>query len=681
MKHWTLQDVAEHWDRSPAYDAQNAKIDSYLRRFHDSAPLFTIPAGARVLDMDCRTGKGTSFFHEAYPDATFTCMAMAPSFVERAKARLHQEGIAADVHLMTRLPLPFPEEHFDVILCYETLEHVPWPEQFIAECARLLAPGGTLVLTTPNVLWEPVHWLSARLKLDHGEGPHRMVPRREILRAFRHACLQVQTERTFVLIPAGPAWLLSVGRALECLLPEQVVRILALRRTFICHKPADYWWEKLRTEIVEPGLETQCGTPVGLSNGTLTYAEHHGNLLLTRTNKPDPVPQAAYEGCAARDCPYPLLNRTIFGRVPANWLSGVVEHAYTGYASDEVIRRNGASGGILTATLIHLLETGRITGAVCLQMGKRVPWRAEPVIARTREEILSCAQSVYSVTPVNTILSDLENEEGPLAYVGLPDQVAAIRKLQHMQHPSVHSIRYVLGPYVGTQMNFEAIRSFLRSHGVHAQEDIVHLRYRAGEWPGHLEIKVKDGRTLRMEKFYYNYLIPFYVARSSLQLVDFTNELTDLSVGDAWSPRFEARRGGYSVVLARTPRAVELLEEMQQRSLLTLEEIRIEDALDMHGHMLDFKKRGSFIRNEWKERRPAYGYAPARIPASRRLVEWVLWALFTIGGTRMARRGVELLPLTLVGPVFNRMRLAWKAASRPTKRKGLKTMTFIVQQE
>ncbi len=678
---WTLKDVADHWDNSPNYDVQNAKIDSYMRRFRDSAPLFTISEHAHVLDIDCRTGNGTVFFSKKYPTARFTCVAMAQTFKERAEKNLKANAVDATVSVMTTLRQPFADASFDCILCYETLEHVPWPQAFITELSRMLKPLGTLVLTTPNVLWEPVHWLSARLKLDHGEGPHRMVPRREILGAIEAAGLDVSVERTCVLVPAGPKWFLVIGSWLEKMLPEQMLRCIALRRTFVCRKKMfDPYWEKLKAEVIDPGLETGDGTCVGVSEGTLQYEELlSGELIVRRTDTSKPVPQAAYEGCPARYCNYPALNKFVFSKTPENFLSGIVQKAYIGYATDEAIRRNGASGGVISQTLIHLLETGEITGAVCLQMGRDVPWRARPVIARSREEILACAQSVYSLTPVNTILAKLERETGPLAYVGLPDQVAGIRKLQMMGHPSVRNIRYVLGPYTGTQMTFAAIKSFLRSHGVTTETEITELKFRAGQWPGHLEITLKDGRVLKAEKFHYNYLIPFFITNGSLQLADFTNELTDISVGDAWSPNYENKGGGYSVLLGRNPRSVELLESMARKKILTLEEITIDDALDMHGHMLDFKKRGSSIRNGWKQIPPDYGYRPESIPASRIAIEWILRFFFGIGRLSIARLVIEHLPISIVGPLFNALRKTWKYLSKPTKRRGLREIKFIMK--
>ncbi len=443
------------------------------------------------------------------------------------------------------------------------------------------------------------------------------------------------------------------------------------------------YWELLRKEVIDEGLCTQCGTCVGLSKGKLRFEEKKGiplPTLVEEKNSSD-IEKSCYSGCPARYCSYPKLNRFVFKKEPKNWIPGITKASHIGYATDEKIRRNGASGGVITAMLVHLLQTKKITGVICLKMGAKVPYKAEPVVAKTEEEILACSQSIYSVTPVNTILEKSAKEKGPLAYVGLPDQVASIRKLQQQGHPSAANIKYVFGPYTGTQMYFEAIQSFLRSHSVKSEKEIVSLQYRAGEWPGYLQIKLKDGRVLKAEKFYYNYLIPFFITSSSLQVADFTNELTDISVGDAWSPKYESIKKGFSVVLARSEQGIELLREMEGKKSLSLEKISLKDALDMHGHMIDFKKRGSFIRNSWKKSSPDYGYQPQNIARSRIAVEFVLAAVFFTGKLRIARWVVEHLPLKIVGPCFNTLRLRWKNASKSTKRKGLWETKFIITEK
>jgi len=437
-------------------------------------------------------------------------------------------------------------------------------------------------------------------------------------------------------------------------------------------------WNYLLKEVIEPGLCTQCGSCVGLAKGKLEFKEKRSIPTPHLLSTDHILPEACRLACPARHCSYPELNLSTFGELPSNWLSGRIIKSRIGFSRSETIRRNAASGGAITSILLYLLNSGKICGAICLKMGVEVPYLAKPIIARTPKEIIECSQSVYSVSPVNTILSEIKEDEGPLAYVGLPDQVASIRKLQKEDHPSVKNIRYVIGPYVGTQMYFESVRSFLRSNGVVSENEIVDLKYRAGEWPGKLRVELSNGRILQADKFHYNYLIPFYVTSSSLQAVDFSNELTDISVGDAWSPKYEKERKGFSVILSRSEVGETIITNMIEEGLLSEEEISLEETLDMHGHMIDFKKRGSFLRNKRKSIQPFYGYEPLEISLSRKVVERILQIVFFIGGTKLARNTVEKIPLKIVGSCFNFMRKTWKTFSKPTKRKGLKTIKFKI---
>jgi len=391
----------------------------------------------------------------------------------------------------------------------------------------------------------------------------------------------------------------------------------------------------------------------------------------------------AYEACPGKGIPYPAAYRDLFGTYPENWLMGHCRWVFVGYSRVPEIRRRGASGGVITQALVTLLETGQIDGAVVVRQGRPKPWQARPIIARSVDEIVAASQSVYVPVPVNTILADMERFDGRLAYVGLPDQVASLRQLQRLGHPGALKVNTVLGPYVGTSVYFGAVESYLRSNGVDDVEEVAELKYREGEWPGYLQIRTRSGEVFRAKKFYYNYLIPFYVTRSSLLAVDFTNELTDISVGDAWHPRYEGQGGGFSVVVARSERGEELLASMQQEGVLAVEEIGLEEASSMHAHMLDFKKRGAFIRLEWRKamgkRVPEVGYRPVSIPLSRKLVELAIVSLFGVCRTRLLRRAVEFVPLGLVGPVFEALRRAWKRISKPVKRRGLVEVPFEVK--
>lgn len=442
-------------------------------------------------------------------------------------------------------------------------------------------------------------------------------------------------------------------------------------------------YQHLREDVIDTGLCTHCGTCAGLSNSSIAMVRgERGPLPIPQRDAPPELPELALHTCPGLGINYPELFHWLFESLPENWLIGVVRGMFLGYSLIPRIRRAGSSGGVITQSLLYLLNKNLIDGAIVLKHGEPEPWLSTPIIAQSVEQIEAAAQSVYVPIPTNTILAEIDSFSGRLAYVGLPDQVAAIRRLQYLGHSGARKIEYIIGPYVGTLMYLESIRSYLRSHNEMTMDGVKELRYREGEWPGYLQIKLKNGSILREKKFYYNYLIPFYLSASSLLSVDFTNELTDISVGDAWNPQLEKKGEGFSVILARTQQGLQLINNMKDDGLLALTDTSPETVLAMHGHMLDFKKRGTFIRLKWLQRFgrpiPEFGYAPMDIPIRRRFVEVFISGMIVIGHTRCARFIVEHLPLRIIGPIFGGLRRAWKRISKPTKRSGLLSMKYQI---
>jgi coenzyme F420 hydrogenase subunit beta len=445
------------------------------------------------------------------------------------------------------------------------------------------------------------------------------------------------------------------------------------------------YWSRFQKQIIQPGNCTHCGACVGLNSNILNFKETpYGPLPFERhplTDEEDSMLELSWAVCPGRGAPYPEIFEHL-NYIPDNWLIGPYRELFTGYTTDQYIRYRCASGGIISTLLIHLLESHIVQGAVVLRQGLNSPEIASPTIATNREQILAAAQSVYAVTPLLTVLPDMQAFRGSLAFVGLPEQVAALRMLQVAGHPAAKKVAFVAGPYTGTNMYSGAVRSFLRSQGVKDETSITSLKWRAGEWPGYLEVATSDGHTFKAKKFYYNYLIPFYISRNSLITPDFTNEITDMSVGDAWSPKFEKIGGGYSVIIVRSEKAQNVLRQLHKTGQVTLEPISFDEVVSMHSHMIDFKKRGSFIRLQSQRRKglpiPEFGYKPAHIPLSRRLIESIIMLFFAIGCREWSRRIISKVPIEIIGPAFELIRGAWKGFSKNTKRRGLTSCRFVI---
>ncbi|MBE7557631.1 glycosyltransferase [bacterium] len=122
------------------------------RRFSIIARMSHCPP--RILDVGC----GSSYMITAFPQAV-VCDVLHHKlrFVGRMTSRRTCASVFA---------LPFPDGHFDEVICSQVIEHVPRDERVLDELARVLAPGGRLIIGTPDYgrwQWRVIEWIYARV--------------------------------------------------------------------------------------------------------------------------------------------------------------------------------------------------------------------------------------------------------------------------------------------------------------------------------------------------------------------------------------------------------------------------------------------------------------------------------------------------------------------------------------
>lgn len=235
---WSLADVAEHYDHlADDYDQINETTYAHFRRFTDVLRLARLPDRARVLEIFARTGEGTAYFYQQGKVGSAVCVDVSRRMGEICVQRLKAVNLK-DFRWVQMLDysLPFADGEFDVVLFLETAEHVSQPERLVVELGRVTRPAGTLVLSTPNVLWEPVHALAAVTGLHHSEGPHRFIRYKRLLAMVEMAGFQVEHAETNVLVPEGPGWMIRLGAWLEPRLRHSLMPWIGLRRMLICRR-------------------------------------------------------------------------------------------------------------------------------------------------------------------------------------------------------------------------------------------------------------------------------------------------------------------------------------------------------------------------------------------------------------------------------------------------------------
>jgi len=104
-------------------------------------------AGRRALDVGCGAGLLTEPL--ARMGAAATGLDAAPENIAAARLHAGGQGLAIDYRAGSVEGLG-PAEKFDLVCSMEVIEHVTDPAAFVAGLVRALAPGGLLLLSTPN---------------------------------------------------------------------------------------------------------------------------------------------------------------------------------------------------------------------------------------------------------------------------------------------------------------------------------------------------------------------------------------------------------------------------------------------------------------------------------------------------------------------------------------------------
>jgi len=102
--------------------------------------------GKRVLDAACGTGYGARILAQVADHVTG--IDNSPTAINHA--RKWYPVIALDFIEGDVSSLPFPDSSFDVVVSFETVEHIKEYQIFIRECRRVLTPNGILICSTPN---------------------------------------------------------------------------------------------------------------------------------------------------------------------------------------------------------------------------------------------------------------------------------------------------------------------------------------------------------------------------------------------------------------------------------------------------------------------------------------------------------------------------------------------------
>ncbi|MFQ5555527.1 MAG: Coenzyme F420 hydrogenase/dehydrogenase, beta subunit C-terminal domain [Acidimicrobiia bacterium] len=283
---------------------------------------------------------------------------------------------------------------------------------------------------------------------------------------------------------------------------------------------------------------------------------------------------------------------------------GYGSYSYGVYSrsTDPEILARGQDGGMVSALIIHGLETGRINGAV---LGDVLPDNNQigtHTLAMTRPEVLSCAASRYTYSPNTIALQEaMRLNVAPLAVVGVPCQVDGVRLQQNssirleMANWYRDSISLVVGLFCSEAFTHESIVKLGEMVDV-APERIENINIK-----GKVVIRLDDGEVLTASlKKYRDFARP-----ACLYCLDYSVENADLAAGGIGLD-------GWTFTLVRTEAGHQALQAA------------IDDGW-LETRPLDDEPRGEYLLDRLSANKKIYRPLPAEMPThqEREALGWL----------------------------------------------------------
>lgn len=345
---------------------------------------------------------------------------------------------------------------------------------------------------------------------------------------------------------------------------------------------------------------TGCGTCVGICPDNIIEMRKNSRGTYTPILKDTSCKEC---GLCVKVCPgisvnLIELNERIFGKATKNVFVGNYINCYIGHSTNERVLYESASGGIATALLIFALEEGLIDGAIVTKMDASNPLEPEVFVARTRDEIILASKSKYCPVPLNIALKYVLTYNDRLAIVGLPCHMHGLRKAELHKRELKDRIILRIGLFCGHTVNFSGTKFLLDRMGIRVK-DVVKLDYRSRGWPGGMTIKLRDdSEKFLPEQFYWDHFFaPFFFTPLRCTLCsDQTNELADISLGDAWLPELMKNNKGESIIITRTKVGEKVLRKAKQKGKIMVMRVDSNEVIRSQRSSLYFKKKGLMAR-------------------------------------------------------------------------------------
>jgi coenzyme F420-reducing hydrogenase beta subunit len=258
-------------------------------------------------------------------------------------------------------------------------------------------------------------------------------------------------------------------------------------------------------------------------------------------------------------------------------IMGDISGAFLAHAADDNLREHSASGGAVTAILLHLLESGQIDGALVNEAYvEDGVVKNRFLIAANRADLLRAQGSKYMAVRFSAqALPLIRQFDGRLAVVALPCDSTILRAARQRDEALAQKVVWLISLFCGHNSLPELTQRVIGKQTRGKDSPLTAFQYRVGHWRGEMRLSFADDSQTMVpfESFSTYQNLFFFCEKKCLYCHDHFGYDSDISAGDVWLSAMKEAAVKPTALLARSPRSVDLYQSCIDQGVLQAEAV------------------------------------------------------------------------------------------------------------
>jgi len=305
---------------------------------------------------------------------------------------------------------------------------------------------------------------------------------------------------------------------------------------------------------------------------------------------------------------------------------GHIRDAWLAWSTDAAHRFRASSGGVATKLAAYALSSGALDYVLYARPRKDDPFRTETLLCSDPAELEQAHGSIYYPVPLGEglglLLSSGVPRDAKLGMIGLPCHVHGALNAFETGKFRRYRWQLVFGIFCGGTWTYRAIDEYLATKGLQ-RDQLSAFAFRSGGWPGKIEFRMRDGRTVsearhnpaiteRINKASIFSANSFFTPHRCLTCSDGMADLADISFGDPWLKSERDDKAGKTLIICRSAVGAALIAAAERAGVIETAPLDPALAVVSQKGMLTFKQNflafNRVVALVTRRRTPRYTY-------------------------------------------------------------------------